>query len=159
MTQKKSEFSLSGNSIIGAIVMVVALVAIWILAGFILGLMYKWALLLLIPTAIIDHKVITGYFKWLGRLTKKNTGAGLAGIVLSALGYPFVTLFLFGKALFKRKIKQVEKEVQKQKDGEFVDYEELPEESPLELPEIKTPQKETPQKETPKSGYENLFDE
>jgi 4-amino-4-deoxy-L-arabinose transferase-like glycosyltransferase len=154
MTQRKSEFGLSGNSIIGAIVMVVALVAIWILAGFIIGLLYKWALLLLIPTAIIDHKVITGYFKWLMRLARKNIGTGLAAIVLSAIGYPFVTLFLFGKALFKRKIKQVEKEVKKQKEGEFVEYEELPEEAPLELPEIKTPQKETS-----KGDYENLFDE
>ncbi len=155
MTQRKSEFKLSGNSIIGAIVFVVALVAIWIVAGFILGLLYKWALLLLIPTAIIDHRVITGYFKWLMRLARKNVGAGIGAIVLSAIGYPFVTLFLLGKALFKRKIKQVEKEVQKQKDGEFIEYEDVQEEAPLELPEIKKAQKET----TSKGDYENLFDE
>lgn len=156
MQERRNEFGFSGNSIIGVIVMMVSLVAIWILAGFILGLMYKWAWLLLIPTAIIDYKVITGYLSWLGRLTSKNTATGLGAIVLSALGYPFVSIFLFGKSLFKRKIKQVEKEVQKQREGEFVEYEELVEEpeQPLELPEIKTPQKEKP-----KTGYENLFEE
>jgi len=152
MTQRRNEFGLSSNSIIGAIVMVVALIGIYFVAGFIISILYKWALLLLIPAAIIDYKVITGYFKWLGRLTRKNTGAGIGAIVFSALFYPFVSIFLFGKALFKRKIKQVEKEVQKQREGEFIDYEELQEEKPLELPEIKTKQKETRE-----SDYEELF--
>jgi hypothetical protein len=154
MQGRKSEFSIGGNSIIGAIVMVVTLIGIYFIAGFIIALLYKWAWLLLVPAAIIDFKVITGYFRWLGRLTRSNMATGLAAIVFSALFYPFVSIFLFGKALFKRKIKQVEQEVKKQQDGEFVEFEELTDEAPLELPEIKKPQKETP-----KSDYENLFDE
>lgn len=154
MQERKNEFSLGGNSIIGAIIMIVTLIGIYFLAGFVIGILYKWALLLLIPTAIIDYKVITGYFKWLGRLTKSNMATGLTGIVFSAFFYPFVTLFLFGKALFKRKIKQVEKEAVKQREGEFIEYEEMTEELPLELPEVKTPEKETR-----KGDYENLFEE
>ena len=154
MQERKNEFSLGGNSIIGAIIMIVTLIGIYFLAGFVIALLYKWALLLLIPTAIIDYKVITGYFKWLGRLTKSNMATGLTGIVFSALFYPFVTLFLFEKTIKKKKIKQVEKEAVKQREGEFIEYEEMTEELPLELPEVKTPEKETR-----KGDYENLFEE
>ncbi len=152
MTERRSEFGLSGNSIVGAIVGIIALIGIYFVAGFIISILYKWALLLLIPAAIIDYKVITGYFKWLGRLTRKNTGAGVAAIVFSALFYPFVSIFLLGKALFKRRIKQAETQAREQREGEFIEYEEVQEEKPLELPDM-----EKPEQETPKSDYEKLF--
>ena len=154
MEERKSQFGLSSNSIIGAIVMVMSLVAIYIIAGFIFSLLYKYSLLLLIPVALIDYKVITGYFAWLGRLLKNNTTVGLTAVVFSALGYPFVSLFLFGKALFKRKIKQVEKEVQQKQEGEFVDFEDVVEEPPLQLPEV---EKQTKAAEG-KGDYDNMFE-
>lgn len=152
MTERRNEFGLGNNSIIGAIVMVVALIGIYFVAGFIISILYKWAWLLLIPAAIIDYKVITGYFNWLGRLTRKNTGAGIAAIAFSALFYPFVSIFLFGKALFKRRVKQAETEAKKQREGEFIEYEEVQDEKPLELPELKSEKRESS-----KSDYEELF--
>lgn len=152
MEERKSPFSLNSNSIIGAVVGVAVLVGIFIVAKFIFGLMYQYAWLLLIPTALIDYKVITGYFKWLGRLLKGNTTVGLAATVISALAYPFVSIFLFGKAMFKRKIKQAQEEVQQKEAGEFVDFEEVADEPKLQLPEIEKQAKG-------KGGYEKLFDE
>jgi len=69
-----------------------------------------------------------------------------------------VSGFLFFKALARRTISSKMKEIQKKKDGEYTEYEEVEDDEDfLKLPEIEKP---TPQKQTKDNTneYEDLFE-
>ena len=46
--------------------------------------------------------------------------------------YPLVSVYLLGMALFRKKVKEARQEADVRKNGQWTDFEELPEE-PLEL--------------------------
>lgn len=143
------------NSIFGIIAMVVALVALFIVARFIVRILYFIAPVILIAAAIIDYKVIVGYVKWLISQTKRNALMGIGAIVLSVLFYPFVGIFLLGKALLKRRIKQAEAEQQRVREGEYIEYEDLSDET-LELPPME--KRESERQEKKDDRYDQFFE-
>lgn len=69
---------------------------------------------LLIATFIIDRKVIFDYIKMLRGLINRNVWAGIISIILSIACIPFVSAFLFGKAMFKRRAKKVREGMRQQ---------------------------------------------
>lgn len=143
------------NSIVGIVVMVLALLALFFIARFIVRILYFIAPLILIVAAIIDYKVIVGYVKWLISLTRRNTLTGIGAIALSALFYPFVGIFLLGKALLKRRIKQAETEQQRTREGEYIEYEDLSDET-LELPPME--KRESERQEKKDDRYDQFFE-
>jgi len=92
-------------------------------------LLYKVAWILFIASLVIDHTVFLGYAKSIGKLFERNWMMGLAAGGLSIFLYPFVFLYLLGMALFKKKIKEKVAEADVRRNGEWAEYEELPEDT------------------------------
>lgn len=139
---------------LGVIFMVLALVALFIVARFIVRILYFVAPLILIAAAIVDYKVIVDYVKWLVRLTKKNTLMGIGSIALSVIFYPFVGIFLLGKALFKRRVRQAEEEQRQMQEGEYIDFEDVSDDR-LELPRMEKSERKEEKKD---DRYDQFFE-
>lgn len=107
------------------IVMAVVLILFFVIARVFLKILYFAAPFLIIATAIINYKVILGYFKNIGNLFKRSPVLGIGAGVLSAVFYPVVTAFLFVQALLYRKVDKIEKEQEEPKIGEYIAYEEV----------------------------------
>lgn len=134
--ENRKEFQIKGNTWGMIALLIVVLIAVFFIARGIFWLLSLVAPILLIAAAIIDHKVIVNYAKWLVDLTKRNILVGLAAIILSIIGYPVVFALLLGRALMNRKLKDMESQERIHRDGELVDYEELESKpSPVELPD------------------------
>ncbi len=80
-------------------------------------------------------------------------------MALSAVAFPITSLFLFSRAMFRRKVSQLSNQMQEEYErrerGEYADFEEIDEE-PLELPR-RTKIKPTQTDEY--TDYEDLFGE
>ncbi len=107
-------------------------ILIFFVAKAIFSLLYYIAIPLLIATAIINYKVILGYLKNLGNLFKRSPLMGIGAGVLSAFLYPVVIAFLFVQALLYRKSDKIQAEMNQQKEGEYVAYEEVTDEHIIE---------------------------
>jgi len=160
MTQQRSDFNISPmRTIIGLIFMILILYGLYSLAVFIFKMLMYLSPVLLIATAVIDYSVITGFFNWLGRVYKSNSTTGIILMLLSAVAFPITSLFLFSRAMFRRKINQLnsrmKEEYERRERGTYTDFEEI-DEQPLELPK-RTKVKPPPAEEY--TDYEDLFDE
>lgn len=120
---------------------------------------------LLIATLIIDRQVIIDYVMWIvNAVKKKNWVLFLGATFMTVIAFPLVAAFLFGKAMLKRKVKQVTKRFEQPTQGEFVEFEEIPEEEPeiLELPDLSqrpVRKKEPIKQPDPRNDYEDLFED
>ena len=133
MSTSRSPFERSPfNGIVGLLIGVLVIYLLFTGISWAVWLLYKVAWLIFIASLIIDHTVFMGYAKSIGRLFERNWMMGLAAGALSVFLYPFVFLYLLGMALFKKKIKEKVAEADVRRNGEWADYEELPEE-PMDL--------------------------
>jgi len=112
---------------------------------------------MLIVALIVDYKVVTGYGKWLVKLTKDNALLGIGAILLTVLGFPLVSLFLLGKALLRKRVKDAREEAMQQREGEYIEYEELDSE-PMDLPQIEEWEKQTEERRRKRNDYDDFFD-
>jgi hypothetical protein len=128
------------------------LVVLFFLARFIFRILYFLSPIFLIAALIIDYKVVLNYGKWLVKMVKQNPIMGIGAIVLSIFGFPLVSVYLLGRALFNKRIKDVEQEFEKRTKGEMVDFEEIDSE-PLRLREL---EEDTPKRKE-SNEYEDLF--
>ena len=86
----------------------------------------------------MNYRVVLGYIKWLFSSLKRNPVFGIVAIVLSVVGIPFVSVFLFLRALASRGIdKGVESMT---KEGDYIPYQEV-EEDFLDLSQIEAHKK------------------
>jgi len=148
------------SSIVGILIMVGVILGLYYISKAIFNLLYFLSPILFIATLVIDYKVVLNFGKWLVNLTKRNTVLGVGAILIALLAYPLTAMFLFSKALFKRKVEQVQKNYETQTQGELVDYEEI-ESTPtkLELPELeKRTQQKSAQPKSTDNDYEQLFE-
>lgn len=157
------EFNIGGKQggPLGSFGPIIALVLFFVLLYFIAKGVFtilSWvAPVLLLATLVIDYKVVIDYFKFIGKLLKDNILLGLVALVLTVIGFPVVSGFLFFKALTRRTIKSKMEEVQKRREGEFVEYEEIEDsEDFLNLPEAE-PVKST-RSNKGSNEYEDLFE-
>lgn len=151
------------------------IVSLLMLALFIMGVYFVikgvfWVLYwifpaLLIATVIIDRQVIIDYGKWIINAAKnKNWPVFLGATLMTVIAFPLVAAYLFGKAMLKRKVKQVTKNFEQKTQGEYVEYEEIPKQQPevLELPDL-TKRRERPKepirRQNTQNDYEDLFDD
>lgn len=165
MSTSRSPFDKSPFSgIIGLVVGVLIIFVLLNVVGWIISLLYKFAWIIFIASLVIDHTVFLGYVKSIGRLFERNKVMGLAAGGLSLVMYPFVSLYLLGMALFKKKIKEKVAEADVRQNGEWAEYEELPEE-PMDLdidyeelppaPPEPLPRSDKKNRDTP---YDDLFE-
>jgi len=140
------------NTIISLIMLVVVFMLIFFVARGVFRLLTWMAPFLFIATLILDYRVILSYGKYLLRTLERNIIWGIVMTVLTVIGFPLVIAFLFGKALLFRRVKTVEKEMEEEKTGEYIPYEEVDEEEEfLDLPEFKD-------KEKDRDRYGRFFD-
>lgn len=140
----------NSNPLMSILIAVLVLVALFILARFIFRILFILSPLFIIAAAIIDHKVIVNYAKWIVKLFKNNLPIGIVASILTVIGFPLVAAYLAGSAYFNKRIKDAKKEHERQTQGEIVDFEELDSE-PLELPDLE------PKKDQSNNEYEELF--
>ena len=127
-------------------------VLFWLMKGVFTILSFV-APVLLILTALINYKVITGYVGMLYTLFKNQWWMGLLGVILTVVGFPFVSGFLFIKALLMRKVGSIQAEMEQKRDGEFIEYEDLSEDPPERLI-LKEPQAEPKERG---NQYDQMF--
>lgn len=146
------------NSIGSILVMVFVFIALYWVATGLFKILTAAAPFLLIAALIINHNVVINYGKWLWNLLLKNPLMGIAGIALSFFGFPIIAGFLLAKALIYRKVDKLKKTVEKEKYGEFTDYEEVEEEPEirLELPNFEKPRPKPKAKNN--NDYDQYFD-
>lgn len=155
--QRKVEFN-PLNSIGSIIMMIVVMVGIYYIATGIFSFLAYIAPALLIGALVINYRVVTGYGKTLINLLRKNPLMGVLGVVLTIFAFPLVAGFLFGKALLTRKVKQLQKEAEKQRYGEFVDYEEVENDIVDDVPHIELPPIQKKSNTKDREDYEQYFD-
>lgn len=159
--EKKYEFKSDSNNPLSTIITVVFVILVLFLLfrlfAFVTRILTFLTPILLIATLIIDHKVVLNYVKMLVNMTKKSWPMGLGATILSIIGIPFVSVFLFSKAMLKRKVKKVVTKAKAEREGEFVTFEELDdevvEETQPEILELEDPDLKK------KNEYEELFDD
>lgn len=145
----------------GILVGIIALILIFVVARFVFRLLYFLAPILLIATAIMDYRVLLGYGRWIGNMLRQNILLGIGAIVLTIVGFPIVAAGLFGKALLNRQLRKAPPYEQQQqplvKLGEYVEFEEVPDDKALRLPKIE--KKEAPPRILPKKDneYDSFF--
>ena len=156
----------SANPIIGVIGLVVFLIVAYLLIKSIAWVLGLIAPVLLILTLIMDHSVVTDYVKWILNLFKSKWYYGLGAGAMTFFGFPFVSAFLFGKAMFKKKIIGSgfgDAMKGENREEEYTNYEEVDSEIVLEDVDLGEEDLELPEIEenlnTPEDDntYENLF--
>ena len=83
------------------------------------------AIPLLIATAIMKYQVILNFFKGIGNLFKRNPLLGIGAGLLTAFLHPIVIAFLFFQAMMHRKSDKIQQNIEAQKEGEYVTFEEV----------------------------------
>lgn len=109
------------------IVMALFLIVIYFIATAFFRLLYSplVSIGLLIATLAINHNVFINYGKWIVNLTQKNPIMGIGAGLLSFMFYPVVIFFLFGKALLYRRVNQMKTKMDTEREGEYIEYEEV----------------------------------
>ncbi len=136
MERKRSEFKILGrpiNLVIGLLVIIIFMLGLFRLAAWLFNLLSWVAPILLIATAIIDYKVIVNYVKWVIKLFKKNVLMGILATVGTIIGFPIAATFLLVQALIRKNIIKINSRG-KEKEGEYIDFEEL-ESGEIKIPE------------------------
>ena len=85
---------------------------------------------LLIATFIINRSVLFNFVKMIRNLYKKNPTTGIIATIISLIASPLVILGLFGQAMVLRKMDKTtprQKKEEKNKFGEYIEYEEVQE--------------------------------
>lgn len=153
-----------GGSPFGSFGAVVGLILFFVMLYFLAkGLFYVLSFaapVMFLITLFIDHHVVLDYGKFIIKLLKENTIIGIVGVILTLVGFPIVSGFLFFKALARRTINKKLDEIGLGKPKEeYAEYEEVVDEETdfLELPEIEKPTRTSRSTDTT-NEYEDLFE-
>jgi hypothetical protein len=122
------------NALIGVAVIVIFMAGLFMMARMVFRLLYFLTPLMLIAALIINYKVVTGYVNWLVRLFRRDTLAGIGVSVLSILGLPVLSAFFLIRALAGKQVKKAQQDLERRRDGDLVDFEELESDFPLRWP-------------------------
>ena len=151
MGRRKSYELNSQNTILTILFLVLAFIALFWIAQSLFRILAYIAPFLLVITVIINHNILLNYLKWIWKMLKENTIMGIIASVLSIIGFPVVSAFLFARALLHRKVKNMEKEMERRQLGDLAEYE-IVDEKPLDLPSLEK------SKKMEDTDYEELFD-
>lgn len=154
MQQQNSQNDNPLSTVIGIVLMIVLFIGLFYVARFIYRILLAVAPILFIITFFMDRRVIINYVKWLGTLVRRNTVTGIGAILLSVVGFPIVSVFLFGRALLNRKMKEHADEARERREGKLIEYEELDSEP---LVPTRAKEKEAPLERNNDDEYTDLF--
>ncbi|MEM6319213.1 MAG: hypothetical protein AAF960_16190 [Bacteroidota bacterium] len=160
--QFNTQASGGGFNILPALIFgILFLMGMFYLARFVFNILYYLSPVLLIITLIIDYKVVVNYGKWIMQVMGKNVLLGVGLALLTIVAFPVVSLFLFGKAMLKKKVKEMTQQFEEKTQGEYVEYEEVSDEQEgwIELPPPPVQRKVKPTRRSNGNEYEQLFEE
>jgi len=104
---------------------------------------------LIIGALIVNYRTVLGYIQYIWGLLKNNPLMGVVMILLTVVGFPIVSGFLFAKAFFDRRVRQIMQEQEPKVQN--IEYEEVfDDEDSLELPQI---EKRSQEERNPYSEY------
>ena len=152
---KGQGFSLKTNGIFGFIFLILMMVALFFIVKGIFKILTIAAPVLIIGALIINYRTVVNYFRFILGLFKRSVLTGIIAVILSIVGFPVVAGILFGKAILDRKVNKLRQNIEAQRRGEFVEFEEVvptKKEQPLDLPPI---EKARPSQKG--NQYEDLF--
>ncbi len=150
------------NIIVGVLGLILILAGLYYITRLVMWILGLLTPLFLIGALIIDYRVFINYGKMIARWMKKNPIVGIVAIIFSIVGIPLLAPFLFGKAWFNRKVRKMTENMTNQREGQFIEYEEVPEEQePLPELDIHNDPRPNPlDKSTkPKGDYDELFED
>ena len=148
-------FNIRFNGIIGFAFMVLLFVGLFFIAKGVFTVLAWVAPVLIILSLLINYRTVLNYLKFMLGLLQRNPVGGIIGILLSFFGFPILAGVLFGKSILDRKVKKLKEAYQAEKEGEFVEFEEIIKpgrETKLDLPPM---EKQAPVKKD--NQYEDLF--
>ncbi len=156
--QRKQRRSNPLGGIIGLAIFAVILFVLFKMVTGVFTILSWLAPILFILALVYNRQVVFDYGKMLVRTIKNDLPRGIIYSVLSVLGFPLLSAFLFFKAFVTNKAKKMVK----QRDETFDDYEEVEEndEDFLELPELdlsKETKSNTGTESKPDNTYDDLF--
>ncbi len=143
------------STIISLVMLVLFFMLLFFVARGVFRLLAWLAPFLFIATLILDYRVVVDYGKYLYRTLNRNAFWGIVMTVLTIVGFPVVVAFLFGKALLFKRAEKTQRELEEDREGEYIPYEEVDEEEAeddefIDLPEF--------QKEKDRDKYKKFFD-
>ena len=138
-----------------ATILLVLWLAVKVVSG-LYNLLWYIGPILLIATLFMDRQVVFGYGKWILKQFKNNPIVGVGAGIFSFFGFPFVSAFLFGKAMLKKKLNIGQEHRSTKSEDGYTDYEEIETESMEEF-DLKEIEKDI--EELDAEDYENFFDE
>lgn len=112
-------------NVTGILIMVLLMVGLFYVAKGVFWLLAKAAIFLLAGAIIIHYPTVTGFLRWLWDTLRQQFLLGMFFLALTVLLYPILCAFLFVRALVNRKVSSLEALLRKEREGEFVDFEEL----------------------------------
>jgi hypothetical protein len=140
------------------IFLVLFLVGLYFLAKGIFTILAWVAPILLILTLVFDYTVIVDYGKFLLKLLKENPLFGILGIILTFVGFPVVSGFLFFKAYARKKLKDYTKaQNPKYSDYEVIEKQVIEDEEILDLKKLESKRPTSIEKDRSNNEYDNLF--
>ncbi|MBK8388393.1 MAG: hypothetical protein IPL23_03505 [Saprospiraceae bacterium] len=154
------EFSFGGkNNPLGSFGAIIGIIAVMLLLFFIVKGLFMIlsfvAPVLLILALFFDYTVVTDYFKFIGKLFKEKPLFGVLASILTVVGYPVVSGFLFFKAFARKSLKSAVKKAEEAQRPKYSEYEEVKEEEEfLTLPRV---EKESVKAKKNDNDYEDLF--
>ena len=139
--------------------MILFFVALYFIAKAVFTILWYASPVLIGAALFFDYKGVLGFGKWLGNLIRRNPLVGIGATALCVIGFPVVALFLFSKAMLKKKVKemndQYEGQAQTANPDDYIDFEEVEFDEPkMELPPLRMPEN-APKKS---NEYDSLFD-
>lgn len=159
--QRPGNTSSPFGGIIGIIMAVVIFYLLFKLASFVFSIIWSAAPFIFLASLFIDHKVFTEYANTVYGLFKRNWVYGLVAGILSIALFPLVSLYLLGKALYRRNMKKAREEMETRRHGELIDYEEIDSEIiEMDLPPSDLPPEPMRRSNNPRQGdnkYDDLF--
>lgn len=155
MQQRPPQFQIRANGIIGLAMVILFFIALFFIARGIFTLLAWLAPALIIGALLINYRTVLGFLKYLWNLLRRNPLMGILVVILTIIGFPIVSGFLFGKSIFDRKVRKIEAEMRRHREGELIDYEEIREEEG-EILDLET--LPPPEKRKGDSPYDDLFD-
>ena len=110
----------------GILIAVLVMWGLFKLTSFVFTILMYLTPVLLIATAILDFNTLKGYGKNIGKLFSQNTVVGVLAIVATVIGFPFISAYLFAKALLKKKERDAQEKAAKGPIvGDYVKFEDV----------------------------------
>lgn len=132
MINRRSSYNI--NPLVGVIFLVGFLVMMYyILKGF-FYVVYFGAPLIVLGVLLVDYRLFVNHFKKLFQNIKQEPITGVLWLIINILALPIVALWLLMIGIFQRKVRKAERQMERRRMSEYVDYEIVDEDT---LPEGK----------------------